>query len=462
MPEPKSPQTQQGLAHFRKVLEAHGLRTNEQRYYAHNLKTDFAIGNNEHQTRIALSDKFLDDLPHNKDSQDALERYVQAVDGRLKCGSPEVFYCLSGLGIQVSIEWPILISAGNGKYTSFILFAVTNQEDGNIALCSIDLGFSPTGTMFDIAMLAVNSARVAVDTGRINFYTPGAHPGSVDNRYQRIERKTQPHERRSQSEIEAFLSGKAYSLGFHIPGNKTEIWAVDPWDGAYLGVTKKELQRAMHVLEARHLLKPGQRPEYFYPTNELIVEKSKQPDDNSVRLVQSKNLTRKNLPSKDDLVKDVSKVLGEYRTSGLILIDLDNFKAVNDTLGHSAGDVCLDGAVAIIAEVIKGRGKVYRWSAHAGDEFAVLLPGFSTLETQATAERIRVDIEQAKLGKDVSVTASIGVCSTDRVDSKSAEQLLDAADKAMYVSKHSGKNKVTAGPIEQKESPDNPIQDSKA
>src|SRR5206468_2327685 len=92
------------------------------------------------------------------------------------------------------------------------------------------------------------------------------------------------------------------------------------------------------------------------------------------------------------------------------------------------------------------KGQIYRWGS--GDEFAVLLPDFSTDEAKATAERIRSSVEYSKPGGDIAVSTSIGVCGTDRAGSQSAEEILDFADKAMYESKNSGKNRVTTWPLE--------------
>ncbi len=61
---------------------------------------------------------------------------------------------------------------------------------------------------------------------------------------------------------------------------------------------------------------------------------------------------------------------------------------------------------------------------------------------------MRKTIEETKAGGDISVTASVGVCATDRLEDSQAETLLDSADKAMYASKKNGKNRVTPWPIE--------------
>jgi len=98
--------------------------------------------------------------------------------------------------------------------------------------------------------------------------------------------------------------------------------------------------------------------------------------------------------------------------------------------------------VKVIGGVLGRKGILYRWG---GDEFAVSLPDFSTDEAHATAERIRRTVEEAKPGgNDLPVTTSIGVSGSDRKTSGSAEDLLAAADKAMYRSKHQGKNRVTS------------------
>jgi diguanylate cyclase (GGDEF)-like protein len=148
------------------------------------------------------------------------------------------------------------------------------------------------------------------------------------------------------------------------------------------------------------------------------------------------------LPNKERLIADVAKFLTRKPGIALLVIDLDHFKDVNDTKGHQEGDACLERVVKVIGGVLGRKGVLYRWG---GDEFAVSLPDFSTDEAQATAERIRYAVEEAKPGgKDSPVTTSIGVSGSDRMTSRSAEDLLTAADKAMYRSKHQGKNRVTS------------------
>jgi diguanylate cyclase (GGDEF)-like protein len=119
------------------------------------------------------------------------------------------------------------------------------------------------------------------------------------------------------------------------------------------------------------------------------------------------------------------------------MLDLDDFKNVNDTLGHQAGDRLL----AQISRAVEGAGRdsdlVFRYG---GDEFALILPGTDSSSALGVAERIRASIHA--LGQSgtnwsdagVSVTVSIGVATFPR-DGITAEEILLAADRACFVAK---------------------------
>jgi diguanylate cyclase (GGDEF)-like protein len=144
------------------------------------------------------------------------------------------------------------------------------------------------------------------------------------------------------------------------------------------------------------------------------------------------------------MVRDVNSAIEQKSELALVVIDLDNFKTVNDRKGHPEGDACLERTIQAIGRALGRKGTLYRWG---GDEFSVMLADFSTEEAHATAERIRRVVEEAKPGKDIPVTTSIGVSGTDRIEKVSASELFEAADKAMYASKHGGKNRVTSWPV---------------
>jgi diguanylate cyclase (GGDEF)-like protein len=316
---------------------------------------------------------------------------------------------------------------------------VVRQPEDQIAKCSMELGFSFNQTVFDIVPEAINSVRRAVDDGVVTFYDLDVRQET----YQRIKHQQMLSERLSQQEIERFLAGKAYILGFLAADEPSEVWGADPWDAQYLGVTKKELLLATRILRANGLVDPGSVTEYMRPSDKLLAEQASSNQEAEI-FQPSQQLSRLSLPNKEVLLADMETVLNRRAVLALLVVDLDNFKTVNDALGHLEGDACLDRVVSTIGNVIGRRGKVYRWG---GDEFAILLPDFSSEEAQATAERIRCAVEQEKPGGEIAVTTSIGVCASDRTDSKSVHEILHFAEKAMYESKRTGRNRVTVWPM---------------
>jgi len=436
MSETPRSETQLGIADLKRRLSVVGLTVLDEHEKFRHDSFYFAIGNTANQTDIVLSRAFLDDLPNTKEYQAMVDSYARAVTGRLKCRSPELFYCQSGVAIQVSFRWPIQGAIYKNEPAAFILIDVTNRADGKIAKCSMQIG---SGRVFAVVIQAVNSVRSAVDAGQVEFYEPTFH----QEVYQRVETKQQPQERRSQADVEHFVAEKAHT-GFIAVGEETEVWAVDPWDAQYLGVTVRDLSLAMRVLRANGLLQAGTGPDYVRPTDKLLAERSSRAKEDAPLSRAKQKLSHNSPPAKDELLKDLQHVIKRHPTFALVVLDVDNFKSVNDTKGHLEGNACLDKFIEAVETVVGGRGRVYRWG---GDEFAICLPDFSTAEALTTAERVRSAVEQAKAGGDIEVTTSIGVCGSDRTESKSPEELFDFADKAMYQSKHSGKNRVTAWPL---------------
>jgi diguanylate cyclase (GGDEF)-like protein len=126
---------------------------------------------------------------------------------------------------------------------------------------------------------------------------------------------------------------------------------------------------------------------------------------------------------------------------GLVLIDLDNFKAVNDTYGHQQGDVVLREVARVLRD---GSREIDFPARYGGEELAVILPGTDLEGAFHRAERIREQIEQVRIGRldgggALTVTASCGVAAT-RSTGADGRLLVQAADGALYEAKRAGKN----------------------
>ncbi len=126
------------------------------------------------------------------------------------------------------------------------------------------------------------------------------------------------------------------------------------------------------------------------------------------------------------------------RTVALIMVDIDRFKAVNDTHGHSAGDAVLKGVAEIVRAEAAGKGEAYRYG---GEELAVLLPSAGALEASAAAEAIRRAVEQTNFDAGVRVTVSCGVA-VFPANGTDPNALVKAADEAVYEAKNAGRNVV--------------------
>jgi diguanylate cyclase (GGDEF)-like protein len=122
----------------------------------------------------------------------------------------------------------------------------------------------------------------------------------------------------------------------------------------------------------------------------------------------------------------------------LIMLDIDHFKQYNDRFGHLAGDRVLHEVGSRLRAIIRGHDVVARYG---GEEFVVLLPATGADESLDVAERLRTVIADGPWPQ-CKVTASLGVATSDP-DTPSAAILVEQADRALYRSKQSGRNRCT-------------------
>lgn len=124
----------------------------------------------------------------------------------------------------------------------------------------------------------------------------------------------------------------------------------------------------------------------------------------------------------------------------IVLFDIDNFKTVNDTLGHQAGDRVLVKIAGIVSGLVRKHDVFARWG---GDEFIVLMPQTALTDAAKAAEKLRREIEEIRCADLVApVTVSFGVA--EFVHDESAESWFKRADYALFCSKGKGRNRVTA------------------
>ncbi|MDP3130862.1 MAG: diguanylate cyclase [Bacillota bacterium] len=130
---------------------------------------------------------------------------------------------------------------------------------------------------------------------------------------------------------------------------------------------------------------------------------------------------------------------GDY---SVMMIDIDDFKKVNDTYGHPVGDVVLEDLARIIQSALDENATLARYG---GEEFVVFVRDARPEAARVVAERIRVNVEQAsfEIGNlSIRITVSVGVKGA-RVGSGSLKETIKGADEALYISKRSNKNVVT-------------------
>ena len=185
----------------------------------------------------------------------------------------------------------------------------------------------------------------------------------------------------------------------------------------------------------------------------VVLKNRLEKEENCRKLAELTNLT-----TRDDLTglfnsrqfyrhiaQEVDRANRYFRPLALILMDIDNFKTLNDTYGHLFGDNILSAIGDIIKLAIRVQDTAYRY---AGDEFTIILPETELEMAISVAERVRQAIEndtQALLDpRPLTVTVSIGV--VEYLTDEDIKSLVHRADSAMYESKKKGRNSISYVP----------------
>lgn len=138
--------------------------------------------------------------------------------------------------------------------------------------------------------------------------------------------------------------------------------------------------------------------------------------------------------------REVASALRHQNDLSMLVIDIDWFKTINDSFGHSTGDLALQVTADLIRSCLRDSDQIFRYG---GEEFIVLLSHTDTLGAVILAERIRSTIAKRELlvgDRRIPVTVSIGVTTLAWEDSE--DSFFDKADRALYRAKDSGRNKV--------------------
>jgi diguanylate cyclase (GGDEF)-like protein len=135
-------------------------------------------------------------------------------------------------------------------------------------------------------------------------------------------------------------------------------------------------------------------------------------------------------------------------TLSLALLDLDDFKAVNDTFGHPCGDQVL----VAVADAMQGMKRGYDLAARiGGEEFALILPGAGLMEVQTVIDRLHEAVRALRVdcgaGRPITTTCSVGVATYRGRLPVSVPEIMTMADRALYQAKGQGKNRTIVLPV---------------
>lgn len=193
------------------------------------------------------------------------------------------------------------------------------------------------------------------------------------------------------------------------------------WIGSFDLKTTHEGRKVLAAREAK-------------PVAETAVASIKDEFDDRLPLLRTKAFDA-------DLERLVKEAIENGLPLALVIIDVDNFKQINDTHGHETGNEVLLAISATLNNRTCGKGKAYRYG---GDEMAILLPNYTKMEAIALAETIRLELERSRMTeKKLKVSATLGVAAVPE-DARDSKQLFKSSDESLLLAKQLGRNLVRA------------------
>lgn len=141
----------------------------------------------------------------------------------------------------------------------------------------------------------------------------------------------------------------------------------------------------------------------------------------------------------DRLSQEIARISRSRGTSCMIMADLDHFKAINDRYGHQTGDIALKVFAATCSEIFREADVLGRWG---GEEFVMLLPDTRLDDALCVGERLHAALAENRLsetGQPFRLSVSLGIVELD--GTRSMDEVLHAADRALYAAKHAGRGR---------------------
>lgn len=194
-------------------------------------------------------------------------------------------------------------------------------------------------------------------------------------------------------------------------------------------------EKYMNKIKEVEKLKASLEKSLNYEVKKRVFEIEKS-NEKLIELSKMDALTK--VYNKITILNIVEKLIisNKYKEFSIMMFDIDNFKVINDTMGHVTGDICLKTVANIATSNIREVDYIGRYG---GDEFIIVLPSLTATEARYVAERFRNKITEASTPR---ISVSIGIA-TYPSDGQNVRELIAAADKGLYRSKGRGKNAVS-------------------
>jgi hypothetical protein len=265
-----------GLELFDQILRETGvLKRREARSMADRRAFSVTIGSiqsEEKKVGIVLSHAFLSDLRNTADYQNSAKWYARGLAGRMANQHPMDFYCKSEVPIRVEIDWPFDRTQGSdGSFVHVSVYDLRRRLHSAIFAAIMthqQFRFDLKKDPFLVEAVIVNTARRAVDEGKLTFQDQSSEP----RRLPQLPLDVQLRDEEMGFPIDRFLGGKVFWMGFRQGDKRTKVWIADQEDADYLGTDTQTLIRTAQVLEVQKMLILDATQQYATAGERLLQE----------------------------------------------------------------------------------------------------------------------------------------------------------------------------------------------